>query len=155
MLTDPRLRFLGEAEVQEFITEFDLLHVDFVDGDQIITVNKAADYNRVLFNIAKGEYADIEVLYLTSLVVALRYVDGTVHNACVNMSIFKTREEATKDIRGLFEYMKSRENLQLGYYDIVINNESRGSINLDQFDNSELTDYDIVAWRVEPCRIVR
>ncbi len=155
MITDPRLRFLGEAEIKEFVNEFDLFHIDFYNGEQVITVNKHSDYNRIMFTVDRNRYANLTEIYLTSLVVALRYVDGTVNNVCVCSSIYETQEEARKEIQEEFDYMKAIKDLELGYYDIEIHDVARGSINLDQFSNSDLTDYDIVAWRVELCRLVR
>ena len=152
---DPRLIFLTEAEHQDSVSNYDLFHIDFIDGETVITVNKQADYHRVLFMMEKGAHSNATELYLTSLVVALRYVDGTVNNVYVNMSIFDKLETARADIKELFAYMEAKPDLKLLHYDIIINGQSRGYINLDQLDNSELTDYSIVAWRVETCRVIR
>lgn len=155
MASDPRLKFLSEEEQQKYADQYDFVHIDYQNGKQVIKINSDATYHRIMFNFIKGDLDDVSQIYVTSLVFSLRYTDGMVNFVTLISSIYKTYEEAEKEIKEEFEHLKQKPDLELGYYDIVIDNIYRGYVDLSCLDHNDLTDYDLIDYKIELCEIIR
>lgn len=159
MITDPRFKFLDKNDVEDIIRECDLVHIDFKDGEQVVLINTEAEYNRPMFMFDKGHFDNINEVYVTSLVFALRYRDGGVNHHQHIGSIFDDITEARKDITEVYNFLNAylhvEENNAYGYVRIVIDGEYRTEINLNELNGDELSEYELCNYGITKCKVIK
>jgi hypothetical protein len=159
MITDPRFKFLDKNDVEDIIRNCDLAHIDFKDGEQVVLINTEAEYNRPMFMFDKGYFDNINEVFITSLVFALRYRDGSVNYYYNIGSIFEDIDEARKDITEVYDflhaYLAIEENNAYGYVRIEIDGAYRTEIDLNILNSEELAAYELFSYSIIKCKVIK